>query len=133
MTAAPNTSNKIVTHSGDRTSSARVRPTSPKSLSMTWRADVARSGEVPNVLISQVPRIKITTTPSRKQMIAAKRFRREPRAWNWGLARQMITRTTLMITSPAICSKRATVDDREDPAQLRKDDPPNDEDPPGGP
>ena len=36
-------------------------------------------------------------------MIAAKRFRREPRAWNWGLARQRITRTKLMITSPAIC------------------------------
>ena len=104
MTAAPRTSNKIVTQKGECTWSAPTSPTSPNILSSTWSVAVGRSGVVPNVLTSQVPRTKITAPPSRKQMIAEKRFLTLPRAWNCGLARQRITRTALMITRPAICS-----------------------------
>src|SRR3954451_25179488 len=82
MTGAPITSSKMVTHNGEWTTSLRTRPTSPNNLSTTWSSAVDTSGEVPNALTSQVPRTKITTLPTTKQMIAASRLRALPRAWN---------------------------------------------------
>jgi len=82
MTAAPSTSNKIVTHNGDRTTSLRTMPTSPSNFSATWNSAVEASGEVPNVVTSQVPSTKITAVPTTKQMNAESRSRDRPRAWN---------------------------------------------------
>jgi hypothetical protein len=74
--------------------------------------------------------IKISTTPTTKQMIAAKRFRALPRAWNCGLARN---KTTNDHKAGDLQDERATADDRKDPSELGQDDPPDDEDPPSGP